>query len=673
MPEVYNNKIIAINPLHNFVRVTRLENQGSTFSNIDEGIILETKDHWFRPVDIKAGPDGSIYLADWNDSRLSHVDPRDTWNKSTGRVYRLSNKNETRVELFDLSTYSSEELVSLLTHKNKWYRQQALRLIGDRKDRSVLPILKDMLANGDAQSALEALWAINLTAGLEPEVALDALDHQDPYVRLWAVRLISDEKEPELQPAIAHKLAELAASENHLEVISQLASTAKRLTGQDAIPIISNLLRNESTAHDNDNQLFIWWAVESKSVSSRESLLTLFEDEKYWSQPLVKEFILYRLIQRYALEGGLDHYNACALLFELSPTDDTKQILMDGLLEGLRGRDLAELPANLAGIIEQYQEKYGEGSLALAMRQNSTKAITEALEIITNQQASIQERLSYIRIFGEINQPVSVSVLLKIAEGQEYSTALRLASIRSLKHYEDPDIGKSIANAYQHKIRADLDLRNASFSLFASRTTWARELMAKIFETREIPKEEVPIDILKQIKLLKAPQLIQLVDTHWPTVKITSTDEMKLEMERVRRALSQKKGDPKAGKLIYQQSCGSCHRLFGEGGNIGPELTGYDRDDLENMTLNIVNPNADIREGYVNYLIEKADGQVIMGTIKDQSGGNVTVQPFVGAEIILSSAQIKKMEAQKTSLMPERLLEPLSDQEVRDLFAYMGK
>ncbi|MEQ8554024.1 MAG: c-type cytochrome [Cyclobacteriaceae bacterium] len=673
LPEVYNNKIIAINPLHNFVRVTRLENQGSTFSNIDEGIILETKDHWFRPVDIKAGPDGSIYLADWNDSRLSHVDPRDTWNKSTGRVYRLSNKNETRVELFDLSTYSSEELVSLLTHKNKWYRQQALRLIGDRKDRSVLPILKDMLANGDAQSALEALWAINLTAGLEPEVALDALDHQDPYVRLWAVRLISDEKEPELQPAIAHKLAELAASENHLEVISQLASTAKRLTGQDAIPIISNLLRNESTAHDNDNQLFIWWAVESKSVSSRESLLTLFEDEKYWSQPLVKEFILYRLIQRYALEGGLDHYNACALLFELSPTDDTKQILMDGLLEGLRGRDLAELPGNLAGIIEQYQGKYGEGRLALAMRQNSTKAITEALGIITNQQASIQERLSYIRIFGEINQPVSVSVLLKIAEGQEYSTALRLASIRSLKHYEDPDIGKSIANAYQHKIRADLDLRNASFSLFASRTTWARELMAKIFETREIPKEEVPIDILKQIKLLKAPQLIQLVDTHWPTVKITSTDEMKLEMERVRRALSQKKGDPKAGKLIYQQSCGSCHRLFGEGGNIGPELTGYDRDDLENMTLNIVNPNADIREGYVNYLIEKADGQVIMGTIKDQSGGNVTVQPFVGAEIILSSAQIKKMEAQKTSLMPERLLEPLSDQEVRDLFAYMGK
>ncbi len=672
-PDGYNDKIIAINPLQNFVQVTRLEKQGSTFSNIDEGVILETEDRWFRPVDIKAGPDGSIYLADWNDSRLSHVDPRDTWNKSTGRIYRLRNKNETGVELFDLSTYSSEELVGLLTHQNKWYRQQALRLIGDRKDRLVLPALKDMLANGDAQSALEALWAINLTGGFDEKVAQTALDHHDPYVRLWAVRLISDKKEPELQASIAYKLAALAASESHLEVISQLASTAKRLRGSDAIPIIANLLRNESTQYDNDNRLFIWWAVESKSSGDRKALLTLLEDKTLWGQPLVKEFILSRLIQRYALEGGAENYLACAQLLQLAPSNETRQALMEGLQEGLRGKDLTEIPPNLASMMEQYQAEFGEGKLALGLRQNSDEAIAEALEIITDQNASLHERISYIRIFGEINQPASVPVLLKIAEGQAYSTALRLASIQSLKHYEDPDIGKTVANAYQHKIRADLDLRNASLSLFASRTTWARELMAKIFETREIPKEEVPIDILKQIKLLRDPQLIQTVDTHWPTVKITSTDEMKVEMERVRRALSLKKGDPKAGKLIYQQSCGSCHQLFGEGGTMGPELTGYDRDDLEYLTLNIVNPNADIREGYVNYLIEKTDGQVIMGTIKDQSGGNVTVQPFVGAEIILSSAQIKKMEAQKTSLMPERLLEPLSDQEIRDLFAYLGK
>jgi putative heme-binding domain-containing protein len=125
--------------------------------------------------------------------------------------------------------------------------------------------------------------------------------------------------------------------------------------------------------------------------------------------------------------------------------------------------------------------------------------------------------------------------------------------------------------------------------------------------------------------------------------------------------------------MIYQRSCGSCHRLFGEGGDIGPELTGYDRDNVNYLTLNIVDPNADIREGYVNYRIEKTDGQIIIGTIKDRSGGNVTIKPLGGNEMTLSATEVKNMEAQKTSIMPERILEPLSDQEISDLFAYLGK
>ncbi len=673
LPEAYHDKIIAINPLQNFVQLTRLEATGSTFSNIDESIILETEDRWFRPVDIKAGPDGAVYLADWYDSRLSHVDPRDTWNKTTGRIYRLRNKNEKRVEPFDLSTKSGDELVELLQHENKWFRQQALRLIGDRKDRSVLPQLKGMLENGDDQSALEALWAINLTGGFDSEVHKTALMHADPYVRMWAVRLISDQPGTRPDPSIIKKLASMALAETHLEVISQLASTAKRLTGPDAIPIIANLLKNDVTAYDNDNRLFIWWAVESKAIDQRENILKLLEDEKIWEQPLVNEFVINRLVQRYALAGGSDNYASCVRLFELSPGEAHKQTLMNGLQEGLRGKDLAEIPSNLAAIIAQNQAAFGEGKLALGLRQNAPEAVKEALKMIADPEASLRERLSYIRIFGEVDQPSSVPVLLKLAQGQEYSVAVRLASIESLRHYEDEAIGSTIADAYQAKIRADPDLRAASFNLFASRASWAQELMKKIFETREIKKEEIPIDILKQVKMLGNKELVHVIETNWPEVKVTTSDEMKHEMERVKQALTLYNGDPKAGRLIYQRTCESCHRLFDKGGNIGPELTGYDRNNVEYLVLNIINPNADIREGYVNYLIEKTDGQVIMGTITDQSGGNVTVKPLAGEEIVLSPAEIKKMEAQKTSLMPERLLSPLSDQEIRDLFAYLRR
>jgi putative heme-binding domain-containing protein len=672
-PEPYNDKIVAINPLLNFVRLTRLEAQGSSFLNIDEAKILETEDHWFRPVDIKVGPDGSIYLADWYDSRLSHIDPRDTWNKSTGRIYRLRNKTKANIEPFDLSTYSDEELVKVLEHKNKWFRQQALRQLGDRKNKSIVPALMAMLKNGSPQSALEALWAINLSGGFDEKVAQLALDHSDPYVRLWAVRLLGDMKGNEIQPLVAKKLALLAISEEQLEVLGQLASTAKRLKGQDAIAIIEGLLENQSTSYDRDNQLFIWWAVESKAISERANLIALFENNKLWSQPLVKDFILERLMQRYALEGGFENYNTCTNLLNLSPSAETQKILMSGLQEGLRGRDLSDIPKELANAIQLYQSEFGEGHLALVLRQNSEKAVEEALQIIDDETKSKSERLSYIRIMGEINQPKSVPVLLKIAEGQQYSVGLRLASILSLKHYEDSIIGKKIADAYQHKIRADLDLRYESLRLLACRPAWSRELLSKIFEVREIKQDEVPLDIVKQIKMLEDPDLVSKVDKWWPNVKIASSAEKKLEIDKVRNAFLSGNADIKAGKVVYQRNCSSCHRLFGEGGDIGPELTGYDRENVNYLTLNIVDPNADIREGYVTYRLLKNDGQVIIGTIKDRSGGNVIIKPLGGEEIVISSTEIKDLEALKTSIMPERIIELLSEQEIRDLFAYLGK
>ncbi len=111
--------------------------------------------------------------------------------------------------------------------------------------------------------------------------------------------------------------------------------------------------------------------------------------------------------------------------------------------------------------------------------------------------------------------------------------------------------------------------------------------------------------------------------------------------------------------------------LRGEGASIGPDLTGYDKNDVNTFGLNIVDPSADIREGYVMYRIQKKDGQVISGILTDREGGTVTVKPIGGDDIVLSTDEVEEMIPQKTSIMPERLTENLSGQEIRDLFAYM--
>ena len=671
LPERYRGKILALNPLLNFVQITRFESEGSTFKGIDEEKILQTEDHWFRPVDIKAGPDGGVYLADWNDSRLSHIDPRDTWDKTTGRVYRLRNKKNTQVASFDLSTYSNEQLTKLLSSPNKWFRQQALRIFGDRKDLRAVPQLLKLLKSGNAQEALEALWAIHLSGGYTDDIALKTLDHWDPYVRLWSIRLIGDQRKASKK--VSEKLAQLASKEKHLEVIGQLASSVKRLPPIDAIPIVSALLRNRHSLGDWDNQLLIWWALEAKAETGREQVLKLFEDPGFWKEPLVKDFVLQRLAQRYTQARGRANYNTCAKLFEFSPSEEFAGLLFEGMQEGLRGQDIANLPSNLLAIIQKYQAQFGEGKWSLAMRQNDQAAIQKVLTIVQDKRNSRSERLAYIKILGEINQPGAIPVLLKIMESHDYSDGIRIASLNTLRHYNDDTIGEKVAAAYPDKLRANPELRKAALWLFASRASWANQLLSAITVTRQVSKQDVPIEIVRQFKLLDDPSIVAMVDGLWPEVKIASTNDKKNEILRIKKALKSQTGSIADGKNIYTQSCGNCHQLNGEGGTIGPDLTGYDRKNISDLTLNIVDPNAAIREGYVNYRIKLKDEQVILGRIVERSGGNMIVKPLGGIEIVLTDDQIEEAVPQDRSMMPEHLTESLSEQEIRDLFAYIGQ
>jgi hypothetical protein len=193
LPARYHDRMLAINPMQNYVQLTSFEPNGSTFRNVDEARILQTDDHWFRPVDITTGPDGGVYIADWYDSRLSHVDPRDTWSKTTGRIYRLRNRNHPAAHpQFDISSYSNDELIQALSNPNRWHRQQALLEFGNRKDASLVSRLKHLLYNKNDQTALEAFWAIALSGALTDSVAIAGIHHKDPFVRMWAVRLLGD-------------------------------------------------------------------------------------------------------------------------------------------------------------------------------------------------------------------------------------------------------------------------------------------------------------------------------------------------------------------------------------------------------------------------------------------------------------------------------------------------
>ncbi|SMC95055.1 putative membrane-bound dehydrogenase domain-containing protein [Pedobacter africanus] len=671
LPQRYKGKMFALNPLLNFVQLTRLESFGSTFKTIDEDKILTTDDHWFRPVNVKAGPDGAVYIADWYDSRLSHVDPRDTWHKTSGRVYRLCNKtNKIILPKFDISKYSVQQLIQLLKNENKWYRQQAQIQFANRKNKSFVPLLLPLLKSADGQLALEALWAINLSGGLNDDIAHMALSHKDPFVRNWAVRLAGDHKLR--SPVFSKHLIRLAETEADPETRSQIAATAKRLPGRIAIPVIECLLKSGDDATDADIPLLIWWAIEAKAEADRDKVLGMFQQAAVWKSKTIQNTVLKRLIQRYVMAGGEANFIAAARLIELAPSKNTAKELISGLSEGLRGRDLIGLSPALAKAIKPYQNELFGGPLALGIKQGKGGAIDKAILVIADPKADSQQRLAYSRLLGESGQKKAVPALLKIVQTSGSSAALKQTALQALQYFDMPEIGRKVVAAYP-QYRGDEGVRTAAIGLVSSRSLWAASFLDAIEKTRNINKTDVSDAVARKLKLLKDPGITERVSRLWPNVKLATSAEKNESIARFAKIIRSGKGNLQKGRVLYLSNCGPCHRLFDGGGNVGPDLTGYDRDNMNSMLLNIVDPNADIREGYVIHKIVTTDGRTLEGKIISRNGDAITLQPVAGKNMVLSATKVKEMKAQQVSLMPERILEHLSEQEVRDIFSYIMK
>ncbi len=189
----YEGKLFGVAPLLKHVVMADFLRDGSTFRTRDTGFAVETTDDSFRPVDIKLGPDGALYIADWCDAQIAHtLNQEGQIDKSNGRIYRLRSKDFKPTKAENLSELSGVELVERLKHTNRTVRQTALRLLGDRNDQRALPALLQGLRGDNPQFALESLWSIHLIGGLDNELAIECLKHSDPYVRQWIVRLLGD-------------------------------------------------------------------------------------------------------------------------------------------------------------------------------------------------------------------------------------------------------------------------------------------------------------------------------------------------------------------------------------------------------------------------------------------------------------------------------------------------
>src|SRR5262249_28138721 len=176
IPEEYQNSLL-MGSIHGCsIKRDVLQRRGSTFVARHAPDFLVSGDKNFRPINLRWGPDGSIYVIDWHDQNPCHQAKPDSWDMTHGRIYKIQRTNTKATPPVDLSGKSSQELVELLKNNNPWWHRTALRLLAVRRDRSVAPKLLELLRNGkDDSLSLRGLWGLEDVGAFDETLAATAL------------------------------------------------------------------------------------------------------------------------------------------------------------------------------------------------------------------------------------------------------------------------------------------------------------------------------------------------------------------------------------------------------------------------------------------------------------------------------------------------------------------
>jgi putative heme-binding domain-containing protein len=217
---------------------------------------------------------------------------------------------------------------------------------------------------------------------------------------------------------------------------------------------------------------------------------------------------------------------------------------------------------------------------------------------------------------------------------------------------------------------ASPELRSSALNFLVSRPTWSLSLLDAM-SRGEVQAQSIPAEVAERLR--RSPdatvrqRAVAALAASVPVPNSTTAQRIR----QIEAVLKKSPGNPYAGEALFQQRCAACHRLFFKGGSVGPDLTSYQRDHLGTLLTSILDPSAEIREGYASVEVETRDGRTLSGFLTDRDDRQTTLRGLDGQDQVLPAAEVLAVRPTGRSLMPEGLLEGLSDDQLRDFFAFL--
>ena len=658
-PKQQQGRIFMANIHEHAVLSDVLDRKGSGFVARHGDDFLNANNAQWVGFSMEIGPDGGMYVLDWHDADICG---KEVLNSETGRIFRIMPTQSLAINwkdrYTDLTKMTDKQLVDLQQSPSDWHARRARIILQNRAAKGILnkkthaqlqTIFEAGTGLANADWRLRAMWALHITGGFKPADLQKALSDKDEYVRAWAVQLLCEDKTPSAE-ALA-KFAQMAKDDSSPVVRLYLASAMQRVDQATSWKIADQLARHGEDQEDHNLPKMLWFGLEPLVKANPAKALELAALAEI---PMISQYVARRLVDADAAE---------MVIAALGKTPKTSVSLLEGMRDGLEGRYDLKAPANWAPVyasLKQTNDRRAQLALQVAQRFGDTEAAQKLMSTLKDKNASLEQRRQALQAMTNRKRPELVDEI----PGLLNEPGMRMDAIRAVADYDKESLGKLLITRY-NEFSAPEKMQAVQTLSSRSRYGW---LMTQALKEQLIPKRDVPPYVARQLLRVVGSGFVEV----WgPIEQEPSLEKAYAKYQRLITDKAVVSADPVKGEAVFQRTCGSCHKMYGKGGIIGPDLTGSNRANLDYLLFNVLNPSGEIQDDYKLVVVTTRDGRTYSGNVVSENERQLTMRVVGQDAVVINKSNIQSREVTPTSLMPIGLFDNLTNVEILDLVKYL--
>ncbi len=685
-PAEYRDTLFTCN-----IHGSRLNNDGlvrtpSGMKGVRRPDFAFANDPWFRGVAVKQGPEGSLYVADWSDTGECHN--YEVADKTNGRLYRIS-YGTAKPFKGDVSTMTDGELMDAQKSKNEWLVRRARRVLQERVAAGKKLDAAKLVAqtkSDDEPVRLRAYWALECAGRLTQELRDEMVQDKSEAVRAWSARLTGDvflttHKERLREPYVAvfplddarsianangcRRAERMATADPSPLVRGALAHTATQSAGLQNWDYFRALLRHPEDNADAKLTLLYWLAVQPLVAADPAGALA-------FAQETPIERVRVNVVRHILTLPRTDATTQLALVMPAlvaAKSDAVRLDLLTGVQQAFEGRVNLVAPAGwssvTAALTKSTDPRVRRQAEAVAVLVGDSTAIAAMRGRLANAKEPTESRQFALQQLLARRVPGMADAL----RGLLKDAPMRAAAVRGLAAYPDVASATAILDLYP---TLTADEKADAVQTLASRPAFALALLDAV-ERGAVPKLDLNTYTARQLLASNDKAVSTRLGTVWGTVRPASATRV-AQTAKLKALLTPEtlaKADPGNGRRLYAANCASCHKLFDDGGNVGPELTGAQRTSLDYVLENVLDPSAVVANEYRLTTFALLDGRTVAGIVRKETPQTLSVRTL-NEEVLIPVADVESRKTTPLSIMPDGLFDKLTDAELRDLVGYLA-